>query len=90
MDGTVYREGQKYSFPNTLSKQFALVGGGAFTQPSFEDDVNNLGGIMGIFGTRLVINASVGAPQNLDFEEHQQKHLLPNEYQIFPLFLLNY
>ncbi len=65
MDGTVYREGQKYSFPNTLSKQFALVGGGAFTQPSFEDDVNNLGGIMGIFGTRLVINASVGAPQNL-------------------------
>src|SRR5690554_4337493 len=38
MDGTVYRSGQQYSFPNLLSKQFALVGGGAFTQPSFGDD----------------------------------------------------
>lgn len=65
MDGTVYREGQSYSFPNTLSQQFAVVGGGMFTQPSFADDVDNKGGIMGIFGTRLVINASAGAPQPL-------------------------
>lgn len=65
MDGTVSRVGQTYSFPNLLSQQFALVGGGAFTQPSYEEDVNNLGGISGLpgFNNRLVINASVGAPQ---------------------------
>ena len=65
MDGTVSRVGQTYSFPNLLSQQFALVGGGAFTQPSYEEDVNNLGGISGLpgFNNRLVINASVSAPQ---------------------------
>lgn len=67
MDGTVSKGGQANSFPNLLSQQFAAVGGGAFTQPSYEEDVNNLGGIAGIpgFGTRLVINASVGAPQQI-------------------------
>ena len=65
MDGTVSRVGQTYSFPNLLSQQFALVGGGAFTQPSYEEDVNNLGGISGLpgFNNRLVINASISAPQ---------------------------
>lgn len=65
MDGTVSRVGQTYSFPNLLAQQFALVGGGAFTQPSYAEDVNNLGGISGVpgFNNRLVINASVGAPQ---------------------------
>ena len=65
MDGTVSKGSQANSFPNLLSQQFATVGGGVFTQPSYEEDVNNLGGISGIpgFGTRLVINASVGAPQ---------------------------
>jgi len=71
MDGTVFRSGQQYSFPNILAQQFAIVGGGAFTQPSFEDDVNNTGGFLlngnqipaGV--TRLVINASAGGPQNL-------------------------
>ncbi len=58
MDGTVYKSGQANSFPNLLAQQFALVGGGAFTQPSYEDDVNNLGGISGIFGTRLIINVA--------------------------------
>ena len=69
MDGTVSRVGQSYSFPNTLAGQFAVVGGGAFTQPSFADDVNNLGGLtlggFPIAGTRLIINASVGGPQNI-------------------------
>lgn len=46
MDGTVSRGSQKYSYPNLLAQQFALVGGGAFTQPSYADDVNNLGGLM--------------------------------------------
>jgi len=63
MDGTVSRVGQTYSYPNLLAQQFALVGGGAFTQPSFAEDVNNLGGILGLAGTRLVINASVGGVQ---------------------------
>lgn len=77
MDGTVYKSGQANSFPNMLSQQFALVGGGSFTQPSFEDDVNNLGGLMlngvpidygtGVsqFKTRLVIDASQGRPENI-------------------------
>ncbi|TDR24153.1 SGNH/GDSL hydrolase family protein [Flavobacterium cheniae] len=46
MDGTVSRVGQTYSFPNLLAQQFALVGGGEFTQPSYAEDVNNLGGLM--------------------------------------------
>ncbi|MBP6038733.1 MAG: G-D-S-L family lipolytic protein [Flavobacterium sp.] len=69
MDGTVSRVGQTYSYPNLLAQQFALVGGGAFTQPSYADDVNNLGGLtlggMTIGGTRLVIDASQGRPENL-------------------------
>jgi lysophospholipase L1-like esterase len=67
MDGTVFRSGQKYSYPNILSQQFALVGGGAFTQPSFEDDVNNTGGFLlggtQITATRLIINSAIGGPQ---------------------------
>src|SRR5690554_3094892 len=69
MDGTVFRSGQQNSFPNMLSKQFALAGGGTFTQPSFEEDVNNIGGLLlggqplPGFGTRMIINASVGGPQ---------------------------
>jgi lysophospholipase L1-like esterase len=65
MDGTVSRVGQTYSYPNLLAQQFALVGGGAFTQPSFAEDVNNLGGIAGVpgFGNRLVIDASQNRPE---------------------------
>ena len=49
---------KQISFPNLLSQQFATVGGGVFTQPSYEEDVNSLGGILGVpgFGTRRVIN----------------------------------
>lgn len=65
MDGTVYRVGQTYSFPNLLAQQFALVGGGEFTQPSYAEDVDNLGGIQGLAGTRLVIDASQGRPENI-------------------------
>lgn len=77
MDGTVSRVGQTYSFPNLLAQKFALVGGGEFTQPSYVDDVNNLGGLMlggmpiefftgdNEFKTRLVIDASQGRPENI-------------------------
>ncbi|MFP9099932.1 G-D-S-L family lipolytic protein [Flavobacterium sp. RHBU_24] len=64
MDGTVSRVGQQYSFPNLLAQQFAVVGGGAFTQPSYEEDINNLGGIMGVpgFNTRLILNQRTDIP----------------------------
>ena len=69
MDGTVSRIGQSYSYPNILAQQFALVGGGEFTQPSYADDTNNLGGLlfMGnpIASTRLIIDASAGGPENI-------------------------
>ncbi len=69
MDGTMYRSGQQYSFPNLLAKQFAVVGGGTFTQPSFGDDTNDLGGLlfMGqkIANTRLILNMSAGGPESL-------------------------
>ena len=71
MDGTVSRVGQTYSYPNLLAQQFALVGGGAFTQPSYAEDVNNLGGInfnnplIPNSSTRLVIDASQGRPENI-------------------------
>ncbi|OIQ22599.1 MAG: G-D-S-L family lipolytic protein [Flavobacterium sp. MedPE-SWcel] len=67
MDGTVSRIEQGYSFPNIMAQQFATVGGGEFTQPSFEDDVNNYGGLLlggnQISSTRLIIDASAGGPE---------------------------
>ena len=69
MDGTVSRVSQSYSFPNLLSQQFAVVGGGAFTQPSYEDDINNAGGLLlggnQIAATRLIIDATAGGPEPL-------------------------
>ena len=65
MDSSVSRVGQGYSYPNLLAQQFALVGGGEFTQPSYAEDVNNLGGIAGLpgFGNRLVLNATTSSPE---------------------------
>ena len=66
MDGTVYKSGQANSFPNLLAQQFALVGGGTFTQPSFEEDVNNLGGFAVVpNSTRRIIDASTGTVENI-------------------------
>ena len=69
MDGTVSRGSQQNSYPNLLAQQFTLVGGGAFTQPSYADDVNNLGGLMlggnPIGSTRLIIDASQSRPENI-------------------------
>ncbi|MBP0902741.1 G-D-S-L family lipolytic protein [Mariniflexile gromovii] len=41
-DSALFKASQENSFPNILSKQFAKVGGGAFTQPLMND---NYGGI---------------------------------------------
>lgn len=69
MDGTMYRSGQQYSFPNLLAKQFAVVGGGAFTQPSYADDASDVGGLLvqgnAVGATRMIINMSSGGPENL-------------------------
>lgn len=67
MDGTVSRGSQANSFPSILAKQFSIVGGGAFTQPSYESDVNNVGGLTiggNPFGsTRLIFDATDRRPE---------------------------
>ncbi|MTG96807.1 hypothetical protein NWE55_09875 [Myroides albus] len=71
MDGTVYRSGQANSFPSILARQFEVVGGGQFTQPSFDKDINDVGGLL--FGgavnpgfkTKMIINMSTGGPENI-------------------------
>lgn len=86
MDGTVSRTNQAYSFPNTLAQQFALVGGGAFEQPSYADDVNNTGGFLlggiPITSTRLVLNIGkkpapgpepISKPATMNLENLQAK-----------------
>jgi len=72
MDGTVYKSGQQNSFPNIMAEKFAFAGGGTFTQPSYDDDVNDAGGFLlngnplSQFGTRLVLDASQGRPEPLN------------------------
>lgn len=81
MDGTVSRVGQTYSFPNLLAQKFALVGGGEFTQPSYAEDVNNLGGIQGLTSTRLVINASPKIGPNGGLVYDANKNVVTNGLQ---------
>ncbi|MGG5506531.1 MULTISPECIES: hypothetical protein [unclassified Myroides] len=85
MDGTLYRSGQKNSFPNILAQQFSIVGGGEFTQPPLDDDTNDVGGMliggaaMPGFDTKLVMNMSTSSPENksgtvtLDVTKRSQK-----------------
>lgn len=75
MDGTVFKSGQQYSFPNILAEQFKIVGGGEFTQPFFGDDEKNIGGLLlggnPVGATRMIVNMYPGAdgqplgPQNI-------------------------
>ncbi len=62
-DGTLFRTGQDVSFPNVLSQQFALAGGGTFTQPLIDDNVGGLllGGTQ-IAGPRLIFNPTTQTP----------------------------
>ncbi|PCI06248.1 MAG: G-D-S-L family lipolytic protein [Flavobacteriaceae bacterium] len=41
-DGALFTSGQESSFPNILATQFALAGGGAFSQPLMSDDLGGL------------------------------------------------
>ncbi len=43
-DGALFKAAQEKSLPNILSQKFAIVGGGAFTQPLTND---NFGGLAG-------------------------------------------
>lgn len=64
-DNALYREGQLNSFPKILAGQFALVGGGEFTQPLVDDNIGglllNANPIPG-FDTRLVLSTQSGSP----------------------------
>jgi hypothetical protein len=64
-DGALFIAGQQNSFPNLLSQQFALAGGGNFTQPLMSD---NTGGLL-LGGTQIAPNRLVttgGAPLSLE------------------------
>lgn len=54
-DGALYITGQENSYPNIMAQQFALAGGGEFTQPLMND---NLGGLV-IDGTNDLPNRFV-------------------------------
>jgi lysophospholipase L1-like esterase len=57
-DGALFIKGQEVSFPNILAGQFALAGGGSFSQPLMSD---NLGGLT-LGGTQLTSNRYVFDP----------------------------
>lgn len=66
MDGALYNAGQANSFPNLLSKQMSLAGGGEFSQP----DINSVNGYNssvsdpanGIILGRFVLDVSIPGP----------------------------
>ena len=62
-DGALFIAGQNNAYPNILSQQFSLVGGGSFTTPFMNDNIGGLllGGIQ-IQGPRLYFNGSNPIP----------------------------
>ena len=58
-DGTLFRESQNNSFPNSLASAFANAGGGEFRQPLVNDNVGGLllGGVQ-IAGPRLYFDGA--------------------------------
>lgn len=64
-DSALFIKGQEGSYPNILSQQFALVGGGDFKIPFMNDNIGGflLGGApLPGFGPRLFFNGSGPAP----------------------------
>ena len=64
-DNALFIASQQNSLPNILANQFALVGGGNFTQPLMNDNIGGLlfGGVPNpSFGPRLFFNGSGPAP----------------------------
>ena len=62
-DAALFLEGQTNSFPNILATQFALAGGGEFTQPLVDDNLGGmtLGGTQ-ILPNRMVLSFATGSP----------------------------
>ena len=54
-DGALYITGQNNSYPNIMAEQFALAGGGEFTQPLMDD---NTGGLL-LGGAQITANRFV-------------------------------
>ena len=57
-DGALYITGQENSYPNIMAQQFALAGGGEFTQPLMNDNLGGLllsGNPLPGFGNRFVL-----------------------------------
>jgi len=69
-NGTLYKSAQSMSFPKILSEQMQLAGGGTFTQPYLEDDINDVGGLLlggnVIAAPKLVIDASQGSVEPIN------------------------
>ena len=65
-DAALFRKGQEVSFPNILAGQFALAGGGAFSQPLTSDDLGGL--LLGgnpIAPTRFIFDPVNQVPFNI-------------------------
>lgn len=63
-DNALFRTGQENSYPNIIASQFALAGGGSFTQPLMVDNVGgfSMGGAqIPQFPTRLYLTFLPGA-----------------------------
>ncbi len=70
-DGALFIAGQENSLPNILAKQFALAGGGEFTQPLMSDNTGGFlfGGIPmddGSFGPRLYFYSDPNPDDDFD------------------------
>ncbi len=74
-DGALFKASQENSYPNIMSKKFAMVGGGDFNQPLMNDNVGGLlfGGTM-IQAPRLYFNGSgpvrLSAAPTTDVTDH--------------------
>ena len=65
-DSALYLSGQQNSYPAVLAKQFALVGGGSFTQPLMDDNLGGLllgGAPLTGFTNRLILDGSTSTPE---------------------------
>lgn len=67
-DNALFAAGQMNSYPNLLAGQFALAGGGDFSQPLMADNIGGFssGGVqVPQFPTRLIFNVATSAPVNV-------------------------
>lgn len=68
-DGALSIQGQTASYPNILSQQFQLAGGGDFEQPLMSDNLGGvtLGGTQ-ILDNRLILSFATGSPMPVNVE----------------------